>query len=343
MSNLSLKAPPTNSCSGLSTAQRESIREYLSQALNEDDRKRRKKEIVTKYNLTHGVVNALEAHIKIRLNRQNRCAETIKIVPPIVSKTISNNVSIEVKRPAHAKNTSSIVNPVGKARLIATFQDILRSEPECIFDHIEIEAEINGVSQEAMELFVKQNLQGSHSVIERVRFDLQTSGKPERSGEECGGTPFPNSSIVSQEEDTKAHARMGESMGALVNYDNAVKNAWRKKLKEFIDENTDPANRKDMKVLCLPGIECLEIPSYLELGFQPENIIGVEVGIVGGKIDSSAIARFQKNAKKFGIQTRIGKIEKILETEETVFDVVSLDFLGQFSSKLVDITMFLKL
>jgi len=37
---------------------------------------------------------------------------------------------------------------------------------------------------------------------------------------------------------------------------------------------------------------------------------------------------FQKNATKYGIQTRIGKLEKILETEETVFNVVSLDFLG---------------
>lgn len=117
-------------------------------------------------------------------------------------------------------------------------------------------------------------------------------------------------------------------MGALIDYDNPAKNLWRTKLKGFIGENTDPSKRKDMKVLCLPGVECLEIPLYLELGFQPKNIIGVEAGIVQGKIHPEVIERFRKNAAKFGIQTRIGKLENILKTEGTVFDVVSLDFLG---------------
>lgn len=123
----------------------------------------------------------------------------------------------------------------------------------------------------------------------------------------------------------------GEGMGALVNYDNAIKNKWRQTLKEFIDENTDSEKRKDMKVLCLPGMECREIPLYLELGFCPENIVGVEAGIVKGKINAEVIRKFKENAEKYGIQTRIEKLEKILEKEDMTFDVVSLDFLGPWS------------
>jgi len=63
----------------------------------------------------------------------------------------------------------------------------------------------------------------------------------------------------------------------LLNYNNTIKNKWREKLKQFIDENTDKNDRKNLKVLCLPWIECLEIPLYLELWFSPENIILKEV------------------------------------------------------------------
>ena len=125
--------------------------------------------------------------------------------------------------------------------------------------------------------------------------------------------------------------RSGEGMWALVNYNNEIKNKWRQKLKEFIDANTDTEKRKDMKVLCLPWIECLEIPLYLELWFRPENIIGVEAWIVKWKKDPEIIALFQANASRYWIQTRIWKLEKVLETEDTVFDVVSLDFLGPIS------------
>lgn len=125
--------------------------------------------------------------------------------------------------------------------------------------------------------------------------------------------------------------RSWEWMGALVNYNNEIKNKWRQKLKEFIDENTEKEKRKNMKVLCLPGVECLEIPLYIELWFTPENIIGVEAGIVKWKRDSTLIERFKVNAAKYWIQTRIWKLEEILETEDTVFDVVSLDFLGPVS------------
>lgn len=158
--------------------------------------------------------------------------------------------------------------------------------------------------------------------------------------------------------------RSGEWMWALVNYNNEIKNKWRQKLKEFIDENTDKEKRATMKVLCLPWVECLEIPLYLELGFKPENIVWVESANVDPKnlkpddiewLKKDAIhfgisfeltkkcireilsRKFLNNASRYWIQTRIWMLEKVLEIEETTFDVVSLDFLGPISKNTTDI------
>lgn len=110
--------------------------------------------------------------------------------------------------------------------------------------------------------------------------------------------------------------------GEHIDYDNEVKRAWRKKLQEFINEHTDLEKRKHLRVLCLPGKRCLEIPLYLELGFNPKNIVGVEGG------DQQARTEFQQNAEKLGIDFRLGKLEKIVKEEKQPFDVISLDFLG---------------
>lgn len=152
--------------------------------------------------------------------------------------------------------------------------------------------------------------------------------------------------------------RSWEWMWALVEYDNEIKNKWRQKLKEFIDENIDKEKRKDMKVLCLPGVECLEIPLYIELGFRPENIVWVESWEVDPKnLKPEAIEKLKKyadvlwlsfeitkprireiltktylkNADKFWIQTRIWMLDKVLEKEVVIFDVVSLDFVWPIS------------
>lgn len=117
-----------------------------------------------------------------------------------------------------------------------------------------------------------------------------------------------------------------EWMGALIEYNNEIKNARRQKLKDFIDENTNKKNRADMKVLCLPWVECLEIPIYIELWFKPENIVWVEAWIVNWKINDDVLNRFEENANSKWIQYRIWKLERILESENTIFDVISLDF-----------------
>lgn len=117
--------------------------------------------------------------------------------------------------------------------------------------------------------------------------------------------------------------------GEHVDYSTKSKEAWRQTWKRYLDEHTDPEMRKDMRVLCLPGKRCLEIPLYVELGFRPENIVAVEGG------DRIARAQFEftvkQRAREWGgiLDYRLAKLEDIIKQEKKPFDVVSLDFVGQ--------------
>lgn len=115
--------------------------------------------------------------------------------------------------------------------------------------------------------------------------------------------------------------------GEHVDYDSEIKGKWRKTMQSFIDRHTDPRHRSHMRVLCLPGKQCLEIPVYTELGFRPENIVGVEGG------DASARDTFIENATQFGIKPVVGDLEEYLSTTNDPFDVVSYDFLGPSCQK----------
>jgi len=112
-------------------------------------------------------------------------------------------------------------------------------------------------------------------------------------------------------------------LGITVDYDNKLKEVWRKKWFEYVEKQITPEQRAKMKVLCLPGPECLEIPGYIELGFDPKNIVGIEG-------DPKVREEFEKNAAKYGIQTRFGKLSDVLPKLDDKFDVVSLDMLGPF-------------
>jgi hypothetical protein len=119
--------------------------------------------------------------------------------------------------------------------------------------------------------------------------------------------------------------------GCHANYDNPTKQLWREKWKEFIAKHTLPSERQNMKVLCLPGKKCLEIPLYLELGFNPKNITGVEGG------DEAAKSEFHTNAYRYGINARLGRLENLLPHDNSVYDIVSLDFTGPLSKTCLDI------
>jgi hypothetical protein len=121
-----------------------------------------------------------------------------------------------------------------------------------------------------------------------------------------------------------------EVAGCNANYDNPVKQLWREKWKNFLLKNTFQ-ERENLTVLCLPGKQCLEIPLYLEIGFKPENITGVEGG------DEQTRREFVVNADKYGITTKLGRLENIITKEKTSYDVVSLDFTGPMCRTYLDI------
>lgn len=119
--------------------------------------------------------------------------------------------------------------------------------------------------------------------------------------------------------------------GSHANYDNPTKQLWREKWKQFIAKHTLLGEREKMKVLCLPGKKCLEIPLYLELGFNPKNITGVEGG------DEISKSEFYDNAYCYGINAKLGRLENLLPHDNNVYDVVSLDFTGPLSKTCLDI------
>lgn len=140
--------------------------------------------------------------------------------------------------------------------------------------------------------------------------------------------------IEIEEEEVKQEVIVREvdsAEGSHVNYDNAMKRLWREKWKAFLARHTLAGERQKMKVLCLPGKKCLEIPLYLDLGFRAENITGVEGG------DEAAKMEFHQNAYRYGIIAKLGRLENLLQHEQGVYDVVSLDFTGPISKTTLDI------
>lgn len=124
---------------------------------------------------------------------------------------------------------------------------------------------------------------------------------------------------------TESHS--GES----VSYDNETKEAWRKTWMDYIIARTTAETRAQMRVLTMPGKDCLNIPHYLEAGFRPENIVGVEGG------SSEVRHHFSEQAARYGIQTRLGKIKRVVKAERDSFGVVDLDFCGQLSESKVEL------
>jgi predicted house-cleaning noncanonical NTP pyrophosphatase (MazG superfamily) len=309
------------------------IRLYVEQWVSEEDKKERRKEMAQKYWVSTYVIWAITAW-KFTENRwvvlkKDTFSDKMEVeillksewtqeVPEItISKEElwqqvwnSMNKGIPVGQPSQleAKEISNHQIPETLTEVIDEWELIFTEEDKIFICEFAQEFDFN--SSEQRLIF----LQDIFDLFPDATIDDIKNIIPD----------FPDDTVHTN---TK---RSWEWMWALVNYNNEVKNKWRQKLKEFIDENTEKEKRKDMKVLCLPWIECLEIPLYLELGFKPENIVWVEAWIVKWKKDIELIEKFQVNAKKYWIQTRIGKLEKILGTEDTAFDIVSLDFLGPF-------------
>lgn len=79
---------------------------------------------------------------------------------------------------------------------------------------------------------------------------------------------------------------------------------------------------EDLKVVCLPGVMCYEIPLYLELGIKPQNIVGIER-------DERDYQLMQYEAKRYGIRTFKGSIAQFNKQNDELFNIINFDYLGQ--------------
>jgi hypothetical protein len=122
--------------------------------------------------------------------------------------------------------------------------------------------------------------------------------------------------------------------GSVMDYDNPIKQKYRTTFMDFLEKNTPADDRPDMKVLCFPGRKCLEIPIYLELGFRPENIVGVES-------EPTIFKEFLTNAAKYGISVRT--TDALNMVDEMEWDVVNLDFTGPLSGDVLQILSYLSM
>ncbi len=105
-------------------------------------------------------------------------------------------------------------------------------------------------------------------------------------------------------------------------YDYPNKRAWRQKWLEFISSyiERNHLNSKDLKVLCLPGPEALEIKEvYDRLGIPRQNIVGVE-------IDKERFDYLQTQAQ--GARLFNEDILSYLRKTNERFDIVMLDMDG---------------
>lgn len=135
--------------------------------------------------------------------------------------------------------------------------------------------------------------------------------------------------------DPASDIEVKDNGGDVFDYGNEKKEKWRLQWMDYVRAATTPAERATMKVLTLPGRDCIEIPKYLELGFSPENIVGVE--------GSHRVRdEFLRNANAYGIQAKVGDLTKVLEDDDTPYGMINLDFLGPMCDKYLHIAHMIK-
>lgn len=114
--------------------------------------------------------------------------------------------------------------------------------------------------------------------------------------------------------------------GAHFEYDNPTKEAWRRAKMDYLDRQIPAEGRDKLRVVCLGGRRCLDIPHYLRMGFSPENIISVEG-------DKSIWEEHEETARGYGIVPMRGDLAALISKGQLPgqFDVIDFDFVGPLS------------
>jgi len=120
----------------------------------------------------------------------------------------------------------------------------------------------------------------------------------------------------------------GEDDYEEMDYDYETKRRWRNKLQEQIRATLPLLDSTGNRVLFFPGRNCYEVEIYRELGIPSNQLVGFIKST-----DPKVLADFYRSAQKFGIDARIGDLERACQMDIGKFDIVSLDFPGQFCDK----------
>lgn len=113
-----------------------------------------------------------------------------------------------------------------------------------------------------------------------------------------------------------------------MDYDYEIKNRWRKIIQQNIQSNFPLINPEQSRVLFFPGRHCHEAAIYHELGIPGKN----QVGFIKDN-NTNVIADFRDAADRFGIDGRVGDIERACIGGIGRFNIVSLDFPGEICDK----------
>ncbi|MBT4824684.1 class I SAM-dependent methyltransferase [Candidatus Woesearchaeota archaeon] len=111
--------------------------------------------------------------------------------------------------------------------------------------------------------------------------------------------------------------------------DDPVKQLWREKVIEFVRKQYGVGKLSKLKVLCMPGSEMGEVLRvWDELGVRRKNIYGVEYG---DEEFAELEARVKELPNKQRIRLYNGDVADFLRDENTVFDIINLDYCSYFS------------
>jgi hypothetical protein len=172
----------------------------------------------------------------------------------------------------------------------------------------------------------KRNPNGEKLSLEPTKVNQEAKDVPHENDE--------NSELTNDQEEVedltsfrKSPISTHRKSGAWTDYEHSqVKEKWRTAEMAIFDKHRNSLLKppEELQVLCTPGIKChMEVKRLLERGIRPENILAVER--VRG-----AWSEFESNCKALGIVPRFGELKEVLPKLRTKFDVVLLDFLGQY-------------
>ena len=304
----------------LTDEDKEFIREFIAAAETEEEDSARIIECSKDFGVSRNVIGSITAWKTSKDGEKVLTKELIEETPKRVFETIEEEIQDRVAR-AYAKGGQALADKE-KDQLEKEITSKTRTQINSIAAWLKIKPN-ERVPEDILPKFLEQ--------LEKEK-SAKKLGKTAKNKKKLQKKGVENDKLTDSKELVK-----NEVNGVHFEYDNEIKNKWREKLAEFVNEQTDEIERKNMKVICLSGIKMQEAKVYIDLGFNAENIVCVERGRTKKSEKREDLEEFEKNGKDLGVKTYFGEMVDYLDENDEVFDVVSIDSIGCFSKSSVNI------